>query len=416
MNKSKSKARPNSIQYRFKIGNRSGDFEKVTMPVSVMSIKFTAKFELLLVDIENTFANGEELTKESQKTLRHLKQTLPKKYDELVKKGQIEFKTRDVPALGEAFVEYYTNRFSADRSLINWKNTYRKLVQGYPYDIEPTDEEPNPTQPVKVVKGIDPNKKVDKVTRSEISTLFMQLRSKARLAEHTVYKDKKNVKQFFKFLFDNKVIDENPIGDLTCKLSKSAKAANKPFVHLDDFFPILDAFKAEELEQKTLFAYYRLMGARQMEPVMDYWEDINWDEAVINRWDNKRQTKLGDCPMVPDLFDLILELRDRVVSEKGKAVGPIFPWLVERQGRGSLVWAYFQDRIRRTGVEPWNDLFNSMRASRAREIRRENNGEFWESQWLGHTEMTAAESYDTVMKSDYDVVRKKRLRNTGEAA
>jgi hypothetical protein len=416
MNKSKSKARPNSIQYRFKIGNKAGDFEKLTMPVSVMSIKFTAKFELLLVDIENTFANGDELTKESQKTLRHLKEKLPKKYEELIKKGQIEFKTKDMPTLGNAFIEFYTNRFSAERSLINWNNTYRKLVQGYPYDVEPTANDPSPIQPVKVVKGVEPTKLVDRVTRSEISTLFMQLRSKAGLAENTVYKDKKNVKQFFKYLFDNKVIDENPIADLPCKLSKSAKAANKPFVDLEDFFPILDAFKPEELEQKTLFAYYRLMGARQMEPVMDYWEDISWEDQVINRWDNKRNTKLGDCPFVPELFDLICELHEEVVAEKGKATGPIFPWLVERKGRGSLVWAYFQDRIRRTGMEPWNDLFNSMRASRAREIRREPNGEFWESQWLGHTEMTAAESYDTVMKSDYDVVRKKRLRNRGEAA
>lgn len=412
MNVNSNKQKPDYWQYSFKVGQ----WQRLYMKKKVMTADFRRDFEKLLTDIEVTHINGDELSKASQKTLQALKQREPKKYEQLVKKADLEFRVADQVLLGPAFREYFTTKFSSKRSLSIWTQTPRKLTQGYPYDDTSSGAIQSAGRTEKLVDGIDPATPVDQVTAKDVERLYMELRTKAGFAEYTLFKEKKNVKQFFKHLKDTGVIETNPLEELKCKLSKQCRAAKKEYISPEVFRLILDGFYPSELQQQTLFAYYRLMGARQMEPVMDQWEDCDLGHRTINRWDNKSQERLGDCPIPALLHELLSKWREQVVKDHGKAKGPIFPWLNDRDGRGSLVWNYFQDRIKRVGVEPWPELFNALRASRSREIRRMPNGELLESKWLGHTDMTALESYDDTMAQDYDNVRNDPLWGNGEAA
>lgn len=406
MNVNSNKQKPDYWQYSFKVGM----WQRIYMKKKVMTADFRRDFEKLLVDIETSHINGDGLSKASQKTLQQLRQREPKKYEQLVKKAQLEFKVADQVLLGDAFRNYFTTKYSCKRTLSIWRQTFRKLTEGFPYDAKMVAGDS------KLVFGIDPSTPVDKVRAQDVERLYMELKTKGGFAEYTLYKEKKNVKQFFKHLKDTGVTEINPLEEIQCKLAKQAKAAKKAYITPEDFKLVLDGFHSSELQQQTLFAYYRLMGARQMEPVMDQWEDCDFVHRTINRWDNKSKERLGDCPIPELLYGLLTRWRDQVVQECGKARGPIFPWLNEREGRGALVWNYFEDRIRRVGMEPWANLFNSMRASRSREIRRMPNGELLESKWLGHTDMTALESYDDTMAQDYDIVRKDPLWGGGEAA
>lgn len=412
MNVNSSKAKPDYWQYNFK----AGAWKSLYMKKKVMTADFRRDFEKLLIDIEITHINGDPLSKASQQTLQSLKQRDPKKYEQVVSKAQLEFKVGDQVELGDALREYFTTKFKNKRSLSIWTQTLRKLTEGYPYDPKDDNLNESAARPQKLVLGIDPFTPVDKVKAKDVERLYMELRTKAGFAEYTLFKEKKNVKQFFKHLKDTGVIETNPLEELKCKLSKQARAAKKDYISPEVFRIVLDGFHPVELQQQTLFAYYRTMGARQMEPMMDHWEDCDLVKKTINRWDNKSQERLGDCPIPKLLHGLLTKWHEETVRNCGKASGPIFPWLKEREGRGSLVWNYFRDRITRVGIEPWPELFNAMRASRSREIRRMSNGELLESKWLGHTDMTALESYDDTMAQDYDIVRNDPLWREGEAA
>ena len=387
------------------------------LPKKKTSTEFRLRTNKAMQDIEDKNYSGEDLDKDTVKYLQHLKVVEPKKYNNLVEQCGLQFKCGDKQTFKDTFEGYYKDRYRVKRTRDRWGVTLRKLIQGYPYDKEPTEDNPNPVQPKKIVKGINSNKPLEDVARLEIEKIYDLLRSKTDLAESTLYKEKKNVKQFFKYCFDNKIIDENPLANWKIKLSKQAKAAKKDFIEIEDFKEILRYFRPEELQQKVLFAYYRLMGARKMEPTKDYWEDVNWSERTIDRWNNKSQSKIDQCPIPPFLFEMLLEWREQVKAKGGKANGPIFPWLNERQGdREALVHNYFVDRIRRAGVEPWAELFNSLRASRSREIRRMPNGVLLEEKWLGHTSMIARESYDDILKTDFDLVREDSSWGGNEAA
>ncbi len=102
---------------------------------------------------------------------------------------------------------------------------------------------------------------------------------------------------------------------------------------------------------------------------------------------------------------MLVELKkwhQMVVNEHGKASGPIFPWLF--QSSSANQYSYFVGRIKQKGVKVWPEFFNSLRASRAREIRRKVNGRQLEACWIGHSPEVADKHYDDIQESDYRLI------------
>ena len=220
----------------------------------------------------------------------------------------------------------------------------------------------------------------------------------------------KNLRQVFKELHENKDITENPIKDYRFKVEKWERPKPVPPVSDELFVEVLrKAFIPSEIQQKTLFAYYRIMSARQNDPrfypeeghVGDHWEDVDINRKMINRWNVKHKAKQGYQPVPSGMWKLLMAWRDEVIAKEGQAVGPIFPWLNESTSSNQYQW--FKRKVERI-VRSWEGFLKALRASRSREVRRMKNGRFLESQIVGHSEEVADKHYDDLEHSDFEQI------------
>jgi integrase len=329
----------------------------------------------LVHDIEDAAKSGCDLTKASQETLRSLYENNPDKYQQMVDEGWFRSVTNF--SIAEAFDCYIESKEKQRvwdwKTIRNWKATKSHIL-----------------------KQIPPDTSVSKIMLKQMDQAFTQLRDTYQ--NGTLDKDAKNVRQLFAWLLNMGDLSVNPIAKLTFKCRKEDRVRAKAFVSMEKFKEVLAAFKDDEIEQKTLFAYYRLMGARQNDPIGDYWEDLDEKASRIARYDIKKRAKLGPCPVPPLMRKFLMQHRAAVIARHGKAEGLIFPWL--KQSTPANQTRYFRARIERTLIPVWKPLFHSLRSSRSQEIRRMPNGAFLESQWLGHSVEMAQDHYDDVMECD----------------
>jgi integrase len=354
-----------------------GQRRVVSFPLTPVLKKDHQFITNLINDIEDAAKSGCDLTKASQEALRVLNETNPKKYQQMVDEGWFRSVTNfSIAEAFDCYIESQEKQRVWDwKTVRNWKATKSHLL-----------------------KEIPPETSVSKIILKQVDQAFTHLRETYKPG--TLDKDAKNVRQLFAWLLDMGDISVNPIAKLKFKCRKEDRVRAKDFVSMEAFKEVLAAFKDEEIEQKTLFAYYRIMGARQNDPIGDYWEDLDEKASRINRYDIKKRAKLGPCPVPPLMMKLLSQHRAAMFAKHGKAEGLIFPWL--KQSTPANQSRYFRARIERTSVSVWEPLLHSLRSSRSQEIRRMPNGAFLESQWLGHSVEMAQDHYDDVMECDMD--------------
>ncbi len=370
-----------------------GERKAVNFPVTPVLKRDHQFLRNLFDEIEGAAKCGCPLSKDSQETLRRIQQSNPKAYSQML--DEQWFHSISNRSIAEAFDLYIDSQSKKGwdwKTIRNWNQTKAHVLQ-----------------------QITPATGVRMISLKQMDEAFTDLRSTYKAG--TLDKDAKNVRQLFTWLLDMGDIIANPIAKLRFKCPRGERVRVKAFVRMDDFVKVLSAFDDEEIEQKCLFAHYRLMGARQNDPTGDHWADFDESRSCINRFDIKKRGKLGPCPIDPLLKSLLLQHRQKVIQKYGKAEGPIFPWL--RQSKPANQYSYFKARIVRAGVEVWKPLLHSLRSSRAQEIRRLVNGSFLESQWLGHSDQMASDHYDAVIDSDMAQVTERSLwnrdRGNGEA-
>ena len=346
---------------------------------------YSRELEDLFSDIEAKHPSNSTLEDTSWQTIRKLEKSNKRVHQKLMKIGLVDQKRAVSLGLKEAFDSYIELKAIEQwepRTVNNWHQTKARLLQGFQPDVL-----------------------ISSITRVAMAKHFVDLKKK--YGDNTLLKDVKNVKQLWRYLFADKVIPVNAMWDLKFKRKKDRQANNagKEYVDMDRFHKALSIIMP--LQQKTLLAFYRYTGARQNDVKGDYWDDVNWTEELINRYDCKRKAKIGLCPIHYELFPLLKKWHDQVVLEKGKATGLIFPWVM--QSAPSAQRAFFISRLKKSGLPVWRKFFNSLRSSRSIELRRiPENGRFLESKWIGHSADVSDLHYDDVIDSDFDMVRNPR--------
>ncbi len=351
-----------------------GERKVVNFPATPVLKRDHQSLRNLFSEIEDAAKCGCPLSKESQERLRILQQSNPQIYGQMLDEQWFHSITNF--SIAEAFDLYIDSQERKGwdwKTIRNWKQTKAHVLQ-----------------------QITPTTSIRAITLKQMDAAFTALRGPYKAG--TLDKDAKNVRQLFAWLHDMGDINANPIAKLRFKCPRGERVRVKAFVPMEVFVKVLSAFHDDEIEQKCLFAYYRLMGARQNDPTGDYWADFDEIRSTINRYDIKKRGKLGLCPVDPLLKALLVRHREIVIQKHGKADGPIFPWL--RQSSPANQSRYFRARVERAGVQVWEPLLHSLRSSRAQEIRRLVNGAFLESHWLGHSAQMAGDHYDAVMDSD----------------
>jgi hypothetical protein len=314
--------------------------------------------ERLFVELEDALCVGNDLPESTWKALATLKMDFPKVHAKVVQKlGIQEPASKDRLSVGKAFDEYIASHYTNRITISNWKQTKKKVVSRFP------DGTPMEDIPLK-----------------EMERLFFQLREKYSVA--TLYKDVRNVRQLWDHCHDNGDLSHNVMRKLRFQAKSKQLVARKPYVDAAWFTKALEAITSQQ--QRTLLCYYRWMGARQNDPRGDKWEDVDWVGKRVLRSNIKDDLeKLGWCPIPPQMLVELEKWHQMVVAEHGEASGPIFPWLF--QSSSANQYNYFVGRIKQKAVPVWDDFFNSLRASRAREFRRLPNGRQLEARWIGHS-------------------------------
>ena len=348
----------------------------------------------LVREMERAAKSGSKLSDKSLEAVRKLRRTNPQLIQEMSDEGWFIAVTDYT--IEEAFKEFIKQKErdgNASRTIKNWKNTAQRIFLYL-----------NPTTPC------------SQITLKLVKDVFRSLRNHEnrwgeRFSPITLQKDSKNLRQLFRDLLENKDITENPIDKYRFKIEKWERPKPVPPVSDDVFRKVLrETFIPEELQQKTLLAYYRIMSARQNDPrfypeeghVGDHWEDVDLKKKMVNRWNVKHKAKQGYQPVPLGMWKLLMTWREAVIANEGQAVGPIFPWLNESTPSAQYDW--FKRRVERVVPGCWEGFLKALRASRSREVRRMDNGRFLESQIVGHSEEVADKHYDAVEESDFEQI------------
>jgi len=333
--------------------------------------------ERLFIELEDALNSGQSLPESAWESLATLKEDYPKVHAKVVQKlGIQEPPAKDRLTVGKAFDDYIADHYTNRITISNWKQTRKKVVSRFPEDTPMED-----------------------ISLKDMEKLFFQLREKYSVA--TLYKDVRNVRQLWDHCHDNGDLSQNIMRKLRFQAKSKQLVARKPYVDAAWFAAALEAITSQQ--QRTLLCYYRWMGARQNDPRGDKWEDVDWAGKRVLRSNIKDDLeKLGWCPIPPQMLVELEKWHQLVVNEHGKASGPIFPWLF--QSSSANQYTYFVGRVKQKGVAVWDDFFNSLRASRAREIRRLPNGRQLEARWIGHSPEVADKHYDDIQESDYGLI------------
>ena len=340
-------------------------------------LKQRQMLERLFVELEDALNAGGDLPESTWKALATLKGDLPKVHAKVVQKLGIQEPTlKDRLTIGKAFDDYIGDHYTNRITISNWKQTKKKVVSCFPEDTP-----------------------VEDIPLKEMTRLFFQLRKQYSVA--TLYKDVRNVRQLWDHCHDNGDLPQNVMRKLRFQAKRKELVASKPDVEPKVFTEALESITSQQ--QRALLCYYRWMGARQNDPRGDKWEDVDWAKKRVRRSNIKDNLeKLNWCPIPPQMLVELKKWHQMVVNEHGKASGPIFPWLF--QSSSANQYSYFVGRIKQKGVIVWPEFFNSLRATRAREIRRLTNGRQLEARWLGHSPEVADKHYDDIQESDYGLI------------
>ena len=365
-----------------------------TVPLTPELKKDYQWFKNLVSEMEAASKSGTPLSDKSKATIRKLRRTNPELIQEMTDEGWFVAVTDYT--IEEAFSEFIKQKErdgNASRTIKNWRNTAQRLL----IYLEPTTP-------------------VSEITLKLVKDVFRSLRNHEnrwgeRFSPVTLQKDSKNLRQLFRDLLENKDITENPIDKYRFKIEKWERPKPTPPVSDEVFLKVLrEAFIQKELQQKTLFAYYRIMSARQNDPrfypeeghVGDHWEDVDLKKKMVNRWNVKHKAKQGYLPVPLGMWKLLMAWRDEVIETHGKATGPIFPWLNESSSSNQS--SFFKRRVERVVPGCWEGFLKALRASRSREVRRMDNGRFLETQICGHSEEVADLHYDAVEEADFEQI------------
>ena len=340
-------------------------------------LKRRQMLERIFVELEDALNAGGDLPESTWKALATLKEDLPKVHAKVVQKLGIQEPTlKDRLTIGKAFDDYIGDHYTNRITISNWKQTKKKVVSCFPEDTP-----------------------VEDIPLKEMTRLFFQLREQYSVA--TLYKDVRNVRQLWDHCHDNGDLSQNVMRKLRFQAKRKELVASKPYVGPDLFAEALESITSQQ--QRALLCYYRWMGARQNDPRGDKWEDVDWAKKRVRRSNIKDNLdKLNWCPIPSEMLVELKKWHQMVVNEHGKASGPIFPWLF--QSSSANQYSYFVGRIKQKGVKVWPEFFNSLRASRAREIRRKVNGRQLEACWIGHSPEVADKHYDDIQESDYRLI------------
>ncbi len=210
----------------------------------------------------------------------------------------------------------------------------------------------------------------------------------------TTGRNVKRARQFFRVAVRKGVIPSNPWQDV--KAAQQVNKARECFVDGVTIAKVLEA--CPDAEWRLIFALARYGGLRTpSETFALTWADVDWAGQRIRVCSPKTAHHPGGeyriIPLFPELHAPLQEVWDEAPE------GAVHVIHKHRIRSGNLRTTA-EKIIRRAGVEPWERLFQNLRASRETELCQSFPLHV-ATAWIGNTAAVAAKHYLQVTEADY---------------
>jgi len=209
------------------------------------------------------------------------------------------------------------------------------------------------------------------------------------LAEATVRRRCKRVKQFFTAAIKRGYIAKNPFVDVPT--GNVANESRRVFIDRDTVEMVIDACPNDQW--RLIFALARYGGLRIPSEIQGLkWSDIDWKKKQFRVYSPKTEhiegKKHRDVPLFPELVPYFVECKMQQPADEPL----VLPELVGRENLGQRAISIIQ----KAGVERWPRIYQNLRASRETELV-EAFPVHVVTAWLGNTPDVAAKHYLSVL-------------------
>ncbi len=243
-----------------------------------------------------------------------------------------------------------------------------------------------------IIEFFGENKRLDEITAGDAQDFRIFLKSKG-LAEGTIRRRCKRVKQFFTAAIRKEIISKNPFADLKC--GNSSNPERLYFVEREDMQLVLDACPDDEW--RLIFALARYGGLRTpSEAFLLTWANVNFDQMrfTVRSPKTEHQGKaFRVVPIYPELYPLLLKAFEN--AEEGEV------YVINRYRNPAQNLRTQAHRIiRRAGLEPWPKTFQNLRSTRETELAEEYPVQVV-CQWIGNSPQVAVKHYLQVTEKHF---------------
>ncbi len=261
-------------------------------------------------------------------------------------------------------------------TLITWKQCQRLLLEHF--------------KPATPLRDINEGRAIE--WRNYLKTRPHERIKRARkLEETTIRKRCACARQFFEQAVRLELLSSNPFKSKRIPTSLP-KAKQKAFILPEDARSIINHLPNDEW--RLLFAFARWGGLRiPSEPARLKWSDIDWNRHRIVIHSPKTEHHEGHenrvIPLFPELRLYLDKMRDQSPEDQ------LFVLPMLQRGTAAALRKPVIKAIEAAGLEIWEKLFVSLRATRDTELRETFPVHVVEA-WLGHEDRVAKKNYTQV--------------------
>ena len=217
-----------------------------------------------------------------------------------------------------------------------------------------------------------------------------------KLGENTIRRFCGRGKQFFRAAVRKRAITQNPFFDMK-NCTVQANRGREFFITQEVAERVLEA--CPDAEWRLIFALARYAGLRTpSETLALTWSDVDWERNRMTIQSPKTERYAGKDSRVIPIFPELRPFLDEAFEQAESGTVHV----INRYRDTSVNLRTQMLRIlKRASIEPWEKLFQNLRASRATELAAEFPSHV-AAAWLGHSTLVAQKHYWQVTEADFD--------------
>ena len=221
--------------------------------------------------------------------------------------------------------------------------------------------------------------------------------------------------QFLRFALDSELIEKNPFSSNMIKKS-SPKSSPKRSISREDADKILQ--QLTDPQHRLFFVLMRFGGLRMpSEPRVLQWKDIEWKNG--HPWkihvtaEKTAHHDGGGQRIIPAFPEIARELLAVKGEREPQPNEPVLTCLQDKCD--SIFRKPLIEAIEAAGVDKWEKLAITLRATRANELRDEGYRDALVNLWVGHSQKISQRHYATISDDDFDRATQIRQQQVDES-